>query len=140
MTQKMSTMPEQTHESGFTLIEVLIAMVIFSIGVLAVASMQTNALLGNTKGLSQTEATSWATSQVEQLMSLPFTDPLLRSATSHGPVTPDPENQYQIDWSVVDTPNPNPVLKTVTVNVSWTDRAGGHSHSFQFVKSAGFSN
>ena len=60
------------HDSGFTLIEVLIAIAIFSIGFLAVGAMQLNALSNTTGARRTTEAMTLAETQVERLRSLPF--------------------------------------------------------------------
>ena len=57
---------------GFTLIEVLIALAIFSIGVLAVAAMQITTIKGNASARRITEATSLAENQIENLMQLPY--------------------------------------------------------------------
>lgn len=55
-------------ERGFTLIEVLIAMAIFSIGILAVGMMQINATGGNTRAQSVTYSSEWALDRVEWLL------------------------------------------------------------------------
>lgn len=57
-----------TDERGFTLIEVLIAMAIFSIGILAVGMMQINSTRGNTKAQSVTYSSEWALDRVEWLL------------------------------------------------------------------------
>lgn len=54
--------------SGFTLIEVLIAITIFSVGVLAVVTMQTTSVNGNAKARQISEGTLWASDQMEQLL------------------------------------------------------------------------
>lgn len=57
-----------TGESGFTIIEVLIAMAIFSIGILAVGMMQINSTGGNTNAQSVTYSSEWALGQAEWLL------------------------------------------------------------------------
>ena len=57
---------------GFTLIEVLIALTIFSIGVLAVAAMQMTTIRGIASARRITEATSLAENQIENLIQLPY--------------------------------------------------------------------
>ena len=59
-------------EKGFTLLEVIVTITILTIGLLAVASMQVSAIKGNTLALGVTEATSWASDQIEKLMILPY--------------------------------------------------------------------
>ncbi len=60
------------NQEGFTLIESLIAIAIFSIGFLAVAAMQTNSLQSTTESRKITEAMEVATSKAEFLQGLPF--------------------------------------------------------------------
>lgn len=61
---------EQFHlqtKNGFTLIEVLIAIAVFSVGVLAVATMQISNTKNNTTANIMTQATMLARAQIEQL-------------------------------------------------------------------------
>ena len=58
--------------SGFTLIEVMIALAIFSIGILAVGSMQLWSTKNNTTGNVTTQATMLAREKIEFLKSLPL--------------------------------------------------------------------
>jgi type IV pilus assembly protein PilV len=53
---------------GFTLIEVLIAIAIFSVGFMAVGLMQLNSTNGNRKAQSVTYSSEWAQDQVEWLL------------------------------------------------------------------------
>lgn len=65
------------NESGFTLIESMIAVFILTIGVMSLYAMQINAIDGNAKAIRVTHGTSWATDQIEHLITLPYDDPLL---------------------------------------------------------------
>ena len=56
---------------GFSLIEVLIAMAIFSIGILAVGSMQLWNSKNNSTGHFTTEATMLARQKIEELKAVP---------------------------------------------------------------------
>ena len=58
---------------GFTLIETMIALMVLTIGILAMMTMQTSAITGNYKASTMTIASSIASNQIEQLRSLPFT-------------------------------------------------------------------
>lgn len=63
--------------TGFTLIEVLIAMVIFSVGILGVAMLQSGSIRGNTSARGVTDIALIATDRLEMLRSLPYDDPAL---------------------------------------------------------------
>jgi len=60
------------QSQGFTFIEVLIALAIFSIGILGVAAMQTSSTRGNSAAGGVTSNVTWATDRVEKLMALPY--------------------------------------------------------------------
>ncbi|MBW2364914.1 MAG: prepilin-type N-terminal cleavage/methylation domain-containing protein [Deltaproteobacteria bacterium] len=85
------------NEKGFTLIEALIALAIFSIGILGVATMQITAINSNTIARLQTEAAALATNRMERLHRLDYTDANL----SNGPHGPETEGAYRVAWSVV---------------------------------------
>jgi len=69
-------------EKGFTLIEVMIAMAIFAIGILGVAKMQINAISGNAKAREYSEASAFAQGQIESLMSTSFDNIVLAGNSS----------------------------------------------------------
>ena len=56
-----------SHEHGFSLIELLVAVVIFSVGMLAVAGLQTVSKRANFEGLQRATATQIATSLLEDM-------------------------------------------------------------------------
>ena len=62
------------NAQGFSLIEVLIAMAIFAIGILAVTSMQMRSINLNTSARLQTEASTLAVDWMERLLAKPFED------------------------------------------------------------------
>ncbi len=58
------------HDStGFTLLEVLIGLVVFAVGILGINAMQVSSIKGNSKGRQVSEATNVAARQVETILS-----------------------------------------------------------------------
>ncbi len=117
-------------DEGFSLIEVLMAVAIFSIGILAVGSMQITATKENTSAGKMTIASNIAQNQMEQLISLDYDDSAnLNDANGDGEAgltnntsaTADhttTDGQYNIYWNVAeDEPISN--TKTIEVIVSW---------------------
>ena len=100
------------NERGFTLIEVLIATAIFSIGILAVISMQIMGMNVSSRACSLTEAVVAATRQVETLKAQPYADVAGGTSTSGG---------YSLTWTVA---NDSPVEnnKFINVTVTWTEK------------------
>lgn len=75
---------------GFTLMEVLIALAIFAIGVLGVASMQTRATSGTASAWMHSEASELAQARIELLMQENYDDLSDGSAVS--------VEGYRVQW------------------------------------------
>ena len=103
-------------ENGYTLIEVLIALTIFAVGLLAVAGMQTAAVRMNSTADKLTNLSTWGMDKIEELSALPYSDPLLDSA-----VNPYQEQlgDYTISWTVVKN---DPIKDTKHITVTVTGR------------------
>ena len=56
------------NENGFTLVEILIALTIFAIGILGIASMQTWGIRGNASAIWHSQAATFAADRIEKLM------------------------------------------------------------------------
>ena len=63
-----------TCEKGFTIIEVMIAIAIFAIGMMAIGKMQLQATNSNTTARLSTELSAFATDQMERLIQVSFDD------------------------------------------------------------------
>ncbi len=104
--------------NGFTLLEVIIALTVFSVGVLSVIAMQSNTSTGNARARFLSEATAVAIDRMEQLMNLDYDDAALQDGDGDGAAGLDdkttsdadgtadsPLSGYSVYWNVVaDTP------------------------------------
>lgn len=117
---------------GFTLIEVLIVITIFSIGILAVAAMQMTSTKGNASARRMTEATALAEQQIEDLMLLPYDHADLDPANNpHVSI----QGPYSVNWNVTEIDldsNGTNDSKRVDVAVSWR-YAGQHNLSMLYI-------
>ena len=115
----------QKNDKGFTLIEMLIAISIFAIGFLAVASLQISAGKNNRTASEVTAAVNLASDRMERLMGVSFDDALVDPAAN-----PHPDNQgkYDIQWNVTNTDLSADGVddaKIVNLTVSWTPYLSG---------------
>jgi len=101
-------------EDGYTLIEVLISLTIFAVGMLAVASMQTAATRMNSTAGKLTNLSTWGMDKIEELSALSYSDPLLDSAGNpHQEIL----GNYIISWTIIDD---NPITNTKNITVTVT--------------------
>ncbi len=113
----------RSNEQGFTLVEVMIAMVIFSFGILAVVNMQISSMKGNSAATRITAQSVFAQNKLEQLFVLPYDNSELDPAGNthvEPPTTPGHEG-YTVSWDVIDD---TPIADSKQVTVTVTGRGG----------------
>ena len=105
-------------EQGFTLIEVLFAMVVFAVGLLAIGALQITAIKGNSEARGNTEAATIAMDYVETLVGREYDD--LVSPVDEAGVYPAVAGIYTITWAVTED-EVYDKTKTLAVTVSWNE-------------------
>jgi prepilin-type N-terminal cleavage/methylation domain-containing protein len=141
---KTQVLEKNTGSKGFTLIEVLMALAIFTIGILAIGSLQFAAIKGDSKARFSTEAAVLAQDTLERLIALRL-DPdaaqlpaEFRSDLNNDPSRPfeDSTGKYTVDWIV--SPLHTPINNAVTIDmtVTWLDRGYTRSITYNYVKTA----
>lgn len=106
---------------GFTLIELMVALTILTIGLLAMAKMQMSSIQGNAFGGRMTTAVALGQDQMEELINRSL-DPWPAAADSGVVTNPtlmeEPYTGHTITWSITpDTPIPD--VATLRVEVEW---------------------
>lgn len=137
----------ENQQKGFTLIEVLIAMTLLVIGILAVASMQIISLGGNSNAIRVTEASTWAGDKVETLMARPYSHADLVDTNGNGVAGlndtdvvgsladggPEVNDGFTVFWNVADN-TPVTDCKTIRVIVRRSDKGVSKTVSFDYMK------
>lgn len=136
------------RQSGFTLIELMLAMVILSVGVLGIVKLQMQTSTGNLVSRNQTAAVNLARSKMEELRRVkeyyintqggatqyPAGNPRLQNDGDNADLgnwsSPDKQEtgtfdeglneggRYTIAWNIADNA-PEIFMKTVRVRVTW---------------------
>jgi type IV pilus assembly protein PilV len=122
-------------KEGFSLIEVLVALVILAVGLLALAMFQITAIRGNAVASKWTVATQLSQDRLDHFRHVPWDNIVSSSAAGYNTGTMQPVyaalpgaagdapppsrgTQFYRVWNVG---SPSPTLKTITVWTCWQD-------------------
>ena len=117
-------------ESGFTLIEIMIAIAILAIGILGLMAMQLTAAKSNTQARKVTESAAWAADEFERLLLVDYDDLAAGATTPPESMLNDaaiPADTYRGPYSVtynVTEDDPIVNVKRIDVTVAWNDGSG----------------
>lgn len=124
-----------TNSDGFSLIEVLVSLVILSVGLIGMAKFQATVLKSGSDSQARSEAITIAQSKLEEFKSFETLD-AYNNIQSSGDLIAEAESvgdtlefsvagtnaNYTVDWSITENNNPN--YLEVTVTVAWNDSIG----------------
>jgi type IV pilus assembly protein PilV len=121
-----NSLPVQ-NEKGFSLLEVLLGVSVFMIGMLGVTALNISSMKSNTFSGNLSEATVVAASKIEELMSKPFDDADLNDADGDGTNqdtnddgTDNNGGNFGLDDFGADADHPDTVVKNnITYTVYW---------------------
>jgi type IV pilus assembly protein PilV len=118
-------MVSRRKESGFTMVELLMAMGLSIVGLLGLVSLQMMAIKGNSRARNLSEATALAQERIEMLQMTPYSTLSTKAGTETN-LSPSPGNTTQNLYTRTTTIAVGASSTTMTVNVSWTDE-GAHN-------------
>ena len=146
-------------EEGYTLVEILVAITVLAIGLMAVATMQVTAIKTNTIASGMSQGLSLAQAKMEELMNLPYItlisaddgDGTNQDANGDGVdddggnfglddtgdgadgSSPPLDGNYRVFWNVaVNVPVTN--SSTIRVITTWTEKGRAKRIALDFVK------
>jgi type IV pilus assembly protein PilV len=115
-------------QSGFTLIEVMIALVVLAAGLLALATMQIVSIRSNAFSSEMTYATMLAQTRLEQIRNMPYDNV---NAVGQVTLPVDPTTKgiaYRVQRQVQNN-TPATDMKTVTLVIDWLGAPAGSAGS-----------
>jgi prepilin-type N-terminal cleavage/methylation domain-containing protein len=123
---------------GFTLLEVMIAMVVLLVGLLGMAALAAGIVNGNAFSKKASTATTLVQDKMEEIWEQDYSD-VAAEAIATLSTFPDFKRQVDVDTTtfpdIVGPPAQLTGMKIVTVTVSWTGKVGGQSVQMQTILS-----
>jgi prepilin-type N-terminal cleavage/methylation domain-containing protein len=112
----------KTKNEGFTLIELVVALLVFTVGIVGILKMHQASVQANSYNMQLTEAVAVAQNQLETLHGLAFTSTSMAVGVHGTNIIPSPRNfPYNVSWLVT---NPGSVFptRTIALSVTWQER------------------
>ncbi|MFC1889756.1 prepilin-type N-terminal cleavage/methylation domain-containing protein [Thermodesulfobacteriota bacterium] len=121
-------------QNGFTVVEVMVAAVVLTMGLLFLLNMQMVAVQGNAYSKDATEAIIMTKNTFEQIKRIDFDDSRLSIGEHTGSIEEGEQEEqtgrvFNRSWNVTGNTN----MKTVTVTLSWTHK-GDHAITSQTIR------
>ena len=113
---RISLISNRLKIEGFTLIEVLVALVILSISLLALAGLMVQTTNSNSWGGHLAEASTFAQDKLEELRMTTWSHLTSDEDTRAGSTGITYNRKWTIDTNVAEN------LRTVSIDISWTDK------------------
>lgn len=126
------------NQKGFTLVEVLLSVVILTVGILLIAELQITGAKGNKNSKDMSSAVILAESKIEELKDVGFSS-LIDGNFPVGTILPiDPSGAsggiFTRRWKIRPYKNSSS-MKYVVVNVNWADKGRSHTISLDTILS-----
>jgi len=114
----------KTREGGFTLIEVMVALFILTVGFLGTMSMQLTGMKGNHFGLTTTQATNIAEMKMEEIEKTAYS--ALATVPCSAASQTDKRGSTNYSWNCTVTKGPSGTTwSMVEIQVNWPGKFGG---------------
>ena len=118
MDQRVSRRPARRGERGFTVVEVLIAMLVLVIGFAGILSLQLTAMRATSFSRHATEASVLAEDKMEELRTIPVATLANGNDTVDARGVPDALGLFTRAWTITT----GGATTAVTVAVSWDEQ------------------
>jgi prepilin-type N-terminal cleavage/methylation domain-containing protein len=121
----------QHRSAGFSLVEVLVAMVVFMISAAAVSSLMFHSTSFVSRNNFMSQAITCAQAALEEIRTQDYDD----IVTTSGKTCSGDGVNFNVAWSVsVDDPDAG--MKTINVTVSWSEKGAAKSYAIHTIYSS----
>ncbi len=115
---------------GYTLIELAIAILVFAMGIIGIAQMQSKSVQANSYSLQLTDSVNLAQNQIEKLRGYDLSAII---SSTNAPYVTSTGIAYTVSWTTEGL-SLNPDTMRITVTTSWMEKDEPHTVSLSFVK------
>lgn len=116
------------RSAGFSLVEVLVAMVVFMISAAAVSSLMFHSTQAVSRSNYQSQAVVCAQSWLEDLRRYAYDD----IETHSGESCANDGIEFDVEWNVNED-EPGDGMKTIALTVSWSEKGEAKSYEIQTI-------
>jgi len=127
MKRKKNTMnhTQNCKRGGFTLIELVVAILVFAIGIVGIMKMHQASIQANNFSMQLTDALTIANSKVDYLRRLGVSNTSMTIGNHNTPNVSSLSTTipYTMTWNVAFTPNSVNLSRDVVLTIQWQDKA-----------------
>ena len=121
-------------DKGFTLLELVVAILVFAVGILGIAKMQSLSVMGNSYGMHMSQAVNIAQDKLEELQDLPVSSNTFGIGTPS--ITPFTKTVDGVDYTIQYNVKQVAALgaREVEIEVQWADKGANPTATITFIK------
>jgi prepilin-type N-terminal cleavage/methylation domain-containing protein len=118
---------------GFTLIELVVAILVFALGITGIMKMHQASVQSNNFSMQLSQAMNVAEDKMDYLRGLGLNNNSMSVGAHNTPDVVAMGVPYTITWTVVNTPNTFNRSRTVSMRITWQQKALGHRFDLQSI-------